>query len=193
MMKELTEIAPISAVVAVAVWGGISYFVTGPEAATRIAHADYMEQCEANLVSTIQAASREQEQAVSRTTRVENESAQANSAWNSMQSQYGEHTQFLDMITGGGFSQTIRIQTDAARRARQAREDARAAIRARAERAAATAPDQCACQVQMALGESRSEWAMFVATFTLVQQEKVSGFPALMRVNARYCAERIGS
>jgi len=193
MMKELTEIAPVSAVFAVAVWGGISYFITGPEAATRIAHADYTKQCEANLVSAINATSREQEQAFNQSTGLENDAARANSYWNGMQSQYGEQTQLLDMLTGGGFSQTLEVQNEAARRARQARADARAAIHARAERAAESAPDQCSCQIQTALGESRSEWAMYVATFTLVEQEKVESFPALMRSHARYCAEKVSS
>jgi len=170
MIKELSEIAPVSAVLAVAVWGGISYFVTGPEAATRIAHADYIESCEANLVSAINATSREQEQAFNQSTNLENEAARASSYWNGMQSQYGEHTQLLDMLSGGGFSQTINVQNEAARQARQARANAQAAIRARARRAAESAPDQCSCQIQAALGDSRSEWAMYVATLTLVEQ-----------------------
>ena len=192
-MKELAEIIPLSIIFAVGIWGLICFMILGPEAATRIAHADYIEQCETNLVATIRASSREQELPFNQSTRVENEAAQTNSAWNSMRGEYSEHTQLLDMLTGGGFSQTIQIQNEAARRARQAREDARAIIRARAVRAAQTAPDQCACQVQMALGESRSEWAMYVATFTLIEQEKVTGFPALMRVSARYCSERVNS
>lgn len=193
MMKELTEIAPVSAVFAAVAWGVISYSVIVPEIVPRIAHADYVEQCEANLVSAINATSREQEQAFNQSTGLENDAARANSYWNGVQSQYGEQTQLLDLLTGGGFSQTLNVQNEAARRARQARADARAAIRARAERAAKTAPDQCACQIQMALGDSRSEWAIYVATFTLIEQEKVEGFPALMRSNARYCAEKVSS
>jgi len=193
MIKELSEIAPISAVFAVAVWAGLSYFVIGPEAATRIAQADYIEECKTNLVATIRATSQEQEQAFNQPTNFENQSAQASAAWSGLQSQYGEQTQLLDMFTGGGFSRTIQIQNEVANRAQQARDDARELIRARAERAAQTAPDQCSCQVQAALGESRSEWAMYVASFTLIEQEKVTGFPTLMRVNARYCSERVNS
>ncbi len=193
MMKELSEIAPISAVFAVTVWAGLSYFVIGPQAATRIAHADYTEDCKINLVSTIHAASHEQQQAFNQSTNLEDQSAQSSSAWNSLQGQYSQQTQLIDMLTGGGFSRTIQIQNEAASRARQARDDARKIIRARAERAAQSAPDQCACQVQMALGESQTEWAMYVGSFTLIKQEKITGFPALMRVNARYCSERITS
>ena len=192
-MKELTEFAPAGAIVAALAWGGMSYFISGPEAATRIAHAHYIEPCESTLVATIEEQALLEERQINQSTIVEDQTSAANSQWNRMQGQYPEHTMLLDMITGGGFSQTIEIQNEQARRVRQAREDARAAIRARAARAAESAPDQCSCQVQAALNETRTSWALFAGSFGLIEQEGVTSFSSIMRANATYCAGRVAS
>ena len=192
-MKELTELAPIGVVLAAIFWAALSFFVLGPEAAERISRAHYVEQCEATIVTAIQDRTRQAERQATQPTIVEGQTAAANSQWNRMQGQYPEHTQFLNIITGGGFSQVIDMQNEQARRVREAREAALSAIRANAARAAESAPDQCGCQVQAALGETRTPWALYAGTFGLIEQEGVASFPSIMRANATYCAGRVSS
>ena len=193
MMRELSEIAPISVVFAIAVWGLISFFITGPEMATRIAHADYVASCESSLIATVAANVREQERKIDQPTEAERQASATQDYYNRMEQKFPDHVRFMDLMSGGGFSQTVEVGNQVAAQVKTTRQQAKEAIRERAARAAEEAPNQCACQVQAALGESRTEWALFAATLTLVEQENVSNFPAVMRSNSRFCAERATS
>ena len=190
MLNQFSEIAPTGAIAALAVWGGLSYFVTGPEVATRIARADHMPACEAMLRDSIASTFETALAEVSRPTEVERQGAASSAYLGGMNRQYPEHMQFLDMLSGGGWSQSMGALDSAAKKARQARAQAERAIKERREAALDSAPDQCSCQVTAAIADHQQDWALFAGTLGLVEQDGVSEFPAMMRSNARRCAER---
>ena len=191
LFNQLVEIAPAGAVVAAVAWGGLSYTITGPELAYRTANADYIEDCKENLATNIAATFDKHIAAASSPTKTEQQSAAAAPMINQMFGQYGDQMAFLDMLTGGAYSQTMQITQDAARQAREAREQAAAAIKRQRDTAIATAPDQCSCQIAAALNETRSDWAIYAGTFGLLKNDGVTNFASAMRANARMCAERV--
>ena len=108
-----------------------------------------------------------------------------------LRSQYGAQWEAFDRLSGGALSRAMRQAEEAERRAREARNRARRVLEQRRDAAIDSAPDQCACQVTAALNDSRSDWAIYAGTFGIVKQDGVKNFPALMRSNARMCAERV--
>jgi len=191
LINQLLEIAPAGALVAAGVWGGLSYTITGPELASRVAKADYVANCEANLAKTIAASFDQQIEATGGPSSVERNSAMVAPMMDQMYGQFGDQMAFLDMLSGGAYAQMQRSANDAARHAREAREKVAAAIKARRDDAVASAPDQCSCQVVAALNETRSDWAFFAGTFGIIEKDGVTEFPSVMRANVRICAERV--
>lgn len=190
LFNQISEIAPAGAVIAAVAWGALSYGVTGPELATRIADADYMQGCEANLVTSIAASFEQELQAAVRPSASEQQGAAASPYIDQMYQQYGDQMAVLDAITGGAYSAGLEVTRSAARDAKELREQAAAALLTRRESAVATAPDQCSCQVVATLNDTRTDWAIFAGTFGIIEQEGVASFPSMMRSHARMCAER---
>jgi len=191
MFNQLSEIAPAGALIAAATWGSLSYFVTGPEVATRMAIADHVPVCEATLGKSFTSSSQMAIEGTQQLTELERQAQAAQGYVNSMRGQYGDLWDAYDALSGGALSRALREAENAARAARQARDRARQAIEAKRDAAVASAPDQCSCQVTAALNDSRNDWALYVGTFGMIEQSGVSEFPALMRGNARMCAERV--
>tara|TARA_R110002072_G_scaffold148598_1_gene296095 strand:+ start:6153 stop:6734 length:582 start_codon:yes stop_codon:yes gene_type:complete len=191
MLNQLSEIAPAGAISAIALWAGLSYFVTGPEVATRIANADYVEACEVGLEDGLTASSQAQIDATREVSELERQAQAAQNHVNGLRRQYGGHFDAFDRLSGGALSRTIRDAQRAAEAAARARDRARQALEARRDAAIASAPDQCTCQVTAALNDSRNDWAFYAGSFGIIEQSGVTEFVSLMRSNARMCAERV--
>lgn len=191
MLNQITEIAPAGALAAAAVWGGLSYFVTGPEIATRKAQADYIAACEETISTAITSHTQGAIDQTQQLSELERQAQMTRNYVNSMRRQYGELWEMYDRLSGGALSEAVRQAEAAERAAKNARKRAGAALQSRRDLAISSAPDQCSCQIKAALNESRSDWAIFVGTFTIVQNDGVANFPALMRANGRMCAERV--
>ncbi|WP_454277191.1 hypothetical protein [Roseovarius sp. MBR-154] len=191
MLNQLSEIAPAGALFAAIAWGGLSYFATGPEIAGRIARIDYVPACERMLETSIASSFEGKLAQVSQSSEIERQGAAAGAYMGGMTQQYPEHMQFLDMITGGGFSGSVQAMNGVAREAREARSRAEAAIKRQRKAALESAPDQCSCQVAAATNDSRNDWALFAGSFGLIEQNGVTKFASLMRANARMCADRV--
>ncbi|SEN79602.1 hypothetical protein SAMN04488077_1313 [Roseovarius tolerans] len=191
MLNQLSEVAPASAVIALLGWGAFSYGLGGPEIAHRISNADYVPACEASLGQSFSASSEGAIAETQRATELERQARVAQGTINSMRQQYGDLLDAYDGLMGGAISRSMREAESLANQAEQARERARKVIEARRDAAIASAPDQCSCQITAALNESRNDWAFYVGSFGLVEQEGVTQFASRMRANAKMCAERL--
>lgn len=56
MFGNLTDVVPKELAVSLIAYAALSYFVTGPEIAARVAKADFLPSCEANLSAEIRRA-----------------------------------------------------------------------------------------------------------------------------------------
>lgn len=190
-INHLTEIAPAGALAAAVAWGAMSYAVTGPELASRIAQADYVEGCQqslsANFSENFSAPIAETQQV----TQMERQAQETRRYVNTLRNQYGAQWEVFDRLSGGQLSRAVQAAEEAERRALEARNRARRVLEQRRDAAIDSAPDQCACQITAALNDSRTDWAFYAGTFGIVEQEGVASFPALMRSNARMCSERV--
>lgn len=191
LTNQLAEMAPTGAVIAAIAWGALSYAVTGPELATRIASADYVQACKASLATSIAESFEQELQTVGRPSAEEQQSAAVAPYIEQMYQQYGDQMAALDALTGGAYSAGLEVTRKSARDAQQIREQASAALAAQRENAVATAPDQCSCRVVATLAETRTDWAIFAGTLGFVEQDGVTNFPSMMRTHARMCAERM--
>ncbi|MEM9128329.1 MAG: hypothetical protein AAGA97_01230 [Pseudomonadota bacterium] len=192
MLSRLPEFLPPSAVLAFCAWGGLSYFVTGPELASRIARADYVQACEANLAQSIERSFAEDAQELNRRTEAETTAPLISDYAEQLRRHFPEQSLALDMLTGGVLSMALDAPKAMARQAQAARDQARQALKERAQEAIAAAPNNCACQMRSALSESQSDWALYAGTLGLVESESVTAFPALMAQHAGQCAGRLG-
>lgn len=191
LINQLSEVAPTGALMAAVAWGAISYAVSGPELANRISEADYVEACEASLGSTFSDNFNAPIAETQQISQLEMQAQETRRYVNSLRSQYGAQWEAFDRLSGGALSSAMQQANAAERAARDARARAQQALEQRRDAAIDSAPDQCSCQVTAALNESRTDWAFFAGTFGIVEQDGVSNFPALMRSNARMCAERV--
>lgn len=191
LVNQLTEIAPAGALAAAVAWGAISYAITGPEIANRIANADYFQGCQQSLSTSFSENFSAPIAEMQQVTELELQAQEMRRQVNTLRSQYGAQWDAFDRLMGGALSRAVRQAEVAERSARDARERAVHALEQRRDTAIDSAPDQCSCQITAALDESRTDWALYAGTFGVVEQDGVSGFPSLMRSNARMCAERV--
>lgn len=191
LTNQLTEIAPAGALLAAVAWGAISYAVTGPELASRIAQADYFEGCQQSLSASFSENFNAPIAETQELTDLERRAQETRRYVGTLRNQYGAQWEVFDRLSGGQLSRASQMADEAERRARDARNRARRALEQRRDAAIDSAPNQCACQVTAALNDSRTDWAIFAGTFGVIEQDGVASFPALMRSNARMCAERV--
>lgn len=200
MLKELSEIAPTSIFMALALWAGISYFVAAPEIAARVAHFDYIPRCEADIVAiaetdldaklsqyTSENAPREQAaQGLAQMNGLLNNSF-GDSNYSAYINRYG--TNPFDALTGGALS---RMQNSVAEKIRVQREEFENRAELEMQKVAATAPSQCACQAKLAFLENRTDWTLYTGSFGLVKPEAVENHRQAMRAQTRTCFDRVG-
>lgn len=186
MLSIFTDSLPKPVLAAAAIWAGVSYFVTGPEAATRIARADYLPVCEAGFSKMVADAGVErlrtlpvpsldpmQQLALSQVHRLQN-------------------NPFMDQLRGmsGGMGDIFGISeaADAAmaqmnhaqRTARETYDFARARIEQETADTIARADDVCSCVAAVAASETRTDWALYAGSFTLIEPAPVKNFTQKM-------------
>lgn len=200
MLKELSEIAPTSIFIALALWAGLSYFVAAPEIAARVAHFDYVPQCEANIVANAENAlqtqlsqyasdnaDREQAaQGVGQINGILNNSF-GDSNYSAFMDKYG--TNPFDLLTGGALS---RMQESLSQKLRTQREEFENRANIAMAKVVETAPSQCACQAKLAFLENRTDWTLYTGSFGLVKPEAVENHGQAMRVQIKTCFGRVG-
>lgn len=182
MLSIFTDSLPKPVLAAAALWAGLSYFITGPEAGTRIARADYLPVCEAGFSQLVADAGAErlrtlpvpaldpmQEHTLSQVQRLQN-------------------NPFMDQLRGmsGGMGDIFGIgeaadaamaQMNHARRAAQEAYDfARERIEQETANSIARAGDVCGCVVAAAIAQSRTEWALYAGTLTVIEPAPVKDF-----------------
>ena len=194
MLKALSEVAPTSVLIALLLWAGISYFITAPEIATRVARADYMAGCENSVASSAQATAQKIILESGGNIATNDQAAQGmgqindmlNNSYGDFASKYG--TNPFDAITGGALSRAQRQLEDNAQAQRE-----RLAATAKQARDAilATAPTQCSCQAKLAFLENRTDWALFTGTFGLIEPEPVADFGGSMAMQKTTCLQRV--
>lgn len=193
MLNQLSEIAPAGALVAAAAWGGLSYFISGPELANRVARVEHLSTCEQQVTDATTRATQGAIDQTKQVSDIERQAQQARQYVDSMRSQFGEAWGAYNQLTGGALSQAVQQAEALERQAQQARAQARRLLEAQRDAALETTSDQCSCQVTAALNDSRNDWAMFAGSFGLIEQDGVTEFASLMRANSRMCADRVQS
>lgn len=200
MLKELSEIAPTSVLLAVLLWAGLSYFITAPEISERVAVFDHIPACKESIAV---AAANQERQMLSQydgNDAGRQQAAQQLGNFNQLLNNplgdrnYGNFinkygTNPLDALTGGAIS---RAQNNLQSTLNAQRKAAEEAARNYREKILSTADDQCSCRAKMAFLENQSDWALFTGTFGLIKPNGVENFGANMAIQANTCAQRVG-
>lgn len=186
MLSILTDTLPKPVLAGAALWAGVSYFLVGPEAATRIARADFVPVCEANIKTlTMQAGDARlralpkpslnpmQEHAADTVRRLQN-----NPFMNQLRMMGGG---MGDLFGIDGAANAALAQMEQARRtAKAAYDQARARIKAETAGALAKAGDVCSCMADAAIAQTRTDWAIYAGTITLFQPAALKNFGQAM-------------
>lgn len=185
MFGNLTDIAPKELAFSLVAYAALSYFVTGPEIAARVAKADFLPSCEANISAEIRRAA---EAEINALPTPQESTAHQNGAdaYLRMMRNY-EGYQALDILTGGSFSMA---EAELARQRRAARETydrARSELQSRAQARIDAAPDMCGCMARSSYEENRTEWAIFTGALGLVVPEPVKAYGDEMRRHGAAC------
>lgn len=186
MFSILTDTLPKPVLAGLTVWAGVSYFVTGPEAGTRISRADFVPACASRFKDVAMQAGEErlrslpmpsfdpmQELAIAQARRLQN-------------------NPFMDQlrIMSGGRGDIFGLGETANAALRQIEQTRRAAERAydaslekiRQETAGrvARADDVCSCVADMAVSQTRLDWAIYAGSLTLIAPQPVKAFDEQM-------------
>ncbi|MEM7669208.1 MAG: hypothetical protein AAF317_08655 [Pseudomonadota bacterium] len=188
-MKEMLEFIPPEVALALALWGGLSYFVTGKEMASRIGHADYVPACEMRLAGGLDRQFTERARSLDQITPEERAAPLLDRYSDTMFNDPGVAA--IDQLLGGMLSGTIEMHRDTADAARQGRDAARARLEAERAATLANVSSVCACQVQEAWNASKVDWALFTGSLSLISQDGVKRFGELMQGAGHACQGRV--
>lgn len=186
MLSIFTDSLPKSVVAGVALWAGVSYFITGPEAGARVARADFLPACEANFKNLAQTMGEQrlralpepsfdpmQEHAADTVRRLQN-----NRFMTQLRMMGGEMT---DLFGLDGAAKAALAQMELARTtARHAYDQARARIKEETAGTIAKAGDVCSCVANAAVADTRTEWALFAGSLTLIEPAPIKNFAQTM-------------
>lgn len=186
MLSILTDTLPKPVLAGAVLWAGVSYFLTGPEAASRIARADFVPVCEADIKTlTMQAGDARlralpkpsldpmREHAADTVRRLQN-----NPFMNQLRMMGGG---MGDMLGIDGAANAALAQMEQAKRtAKAAYDQARERIKAETAGNIAKAGDVCSCVADMAIRETLSDWAIYAGTVTLFQPSSLKNFAQVM-------------
>ena len=160
------DVLPRALLAAIGIWAAANYFVIGPELGSRVARADHVPACEANFRDMVRDAAREKHASIPLPT------------LDPMQ-EYAIR-QAIGIDVQGGFDAARRTYAANKRAAEEAYRLAKEEVRAWGERQAAAAGDVCGCLAEMAVNQTRADWAMFSGSLTLIEPEPVVSLPRLM-------------
>jgi len=184
MLKDIGEVVPAPAALAIIAWAGLSYFATGPEIAVRIARAEHLPVCEMSFRDRVAADAARDRDAVPPPM---SDGAQVQALESLRRLQDSPmmrplRDSGLDSLMGLGAQADILARQIEERR-RQA-EAARATAIARIEAAATTrmgrASDHCGCVADAAIAETRTEWALYAGSLGFIRQNPIRAFDGLM-------------
>lgn len=186
MFKDLAEIAPKALVISVAAWGVANYFLIAPEIASRIVRADHLPQCERGY-RDMAAKSAEKRAAAIPPPRIDAArqlaAEQARRMLNSpfMQDMRGMSQGMGDYLGfNGAVEQTLALVDQQSQAARDAYEQALARVKAETATDLAKSGDVCGCIGDQAIGETRSEWAIFSGTLAIYRPAGLRNFDQTM-------------
>lgn len=186
MFSILTDTLPKPVLAGAVLWAGVSYFVTGPEAASRIVRADFRPVCEANFenmaMETGEARLRAlpmpsvdpmENYAVDTVRRLQN-----NPFMTQLRMMGGE---MADMFGLDGAANAALAKIEQARRtAKAAYGQARERIEAETVSMVAKAGDVCGCVADAAIAQTRTDWALYAGSMTLIAPAPVATFGQTM-------------
>lgn len=187
MLKDLSDLMPQGLVVGIIAYGGLSYMITGPEIAERIARADHLPACQANALERIAVDGQSDVEAIlSENSEQALKIQQARQYLNMLEGQQG---QLMAVLKHYNAAPDLEGQIRAAEKQLEGQiARAAAAAKRRSERAMAEAPGQCMCQARAAIEEDgRTAWALYAASFGIIEQSPVRDFGALMATKRDRC------
>lgn len=186
MLKYLAEIAPTALTVSVIGWGAAHYFVIGPEIAARIVRADHLLQCERGYQELALKAGEERAASIPLPKVDAAQQFAADQARRMLNSPFMHDLRGMSGGLGGylGFDgaveQTLALVDQQKRAAREAYE--RSLAMAKQETAAnlARSGDICGCIGDLAIAETRADWAVLSGTIGLYRTASLAGFDQKM-------------
>ena len=195
-----SDIAPKALLASVAVWAGANYVVIGPEVAVRVARADYLPVCEGNFKAMVAAAGEERASQV----RMPKLDAMQELAIEQARNLYNsEWMDQLRIMSGGkdpfgidkGASLVLQEIEDSKRAAKAAYEAAQARIKQETATTLGKAGDTCGCIADVAIGETKTDWAIYSGTLTFITPAGVKAFDQRMgqAFNAGACGLKGGA
>lgn len=183
-----TEILPKAFVAAGVMWGAANYFVVGPVLAARIVRADHVPACEANFREMAAKAGEKRAKTLTLPSLDPAQEFAADQARRVLDSPAMEQLRILS----GGMAEQFGVDFDGAARialqrieagkraAQKTYDDALAAIKAETASNLANAGSVCGCVGDAAIEESRTEWAIFSGTLSLVRLAPLDRFDEKM-------------
>lgn len=185
MLKDFTDIAPKAALAAALLWSGSHYLLIGPDVAARVVRADYLPQCEDQYQVMVARAGEARASAVplpQENTQQDMAAAQLGVLWSS------PFMQELQALGGGGDMLGLGAMTDIAvgqfqaqkQAARDAYDAAIAQVHAQTATDMARSGTVCGCIADAAIGEARTEWAVYSGSLGLFQPAPVREFDQRM-------------
>lgn len=184
MLKETSELAPRAIIFGALIWGSLSYFVAGPEIASRVAETDFLPACQVTVGKRVERAMAEQAVAVtgSRPSGAADaymrrlEAMRDSPIMQDAQTQQMMAVLGLDTMVDAGVEEynARKEQAEAAYKASVAElEDAASTSLARTNGA-------CGCAADFAIAETRTEWAVYVGTVGLIRPKRLDQFDAII-------------
>lgn len=177
MLKELFDTIPAGVAAAVLAWAGLSYAVLGPEIASRILLVDHLAACEAGIHARVIATAEEKIAAVpvpepdpSKEMAAASLRQMANNPMMRSLRQSG-----LDGLIGIGSQTEIALQQYEAAKKRAVETYRGTVDRVKAETAThlASSGHVCGCIADSLVDETRTEWALFTGTASLVRPARI--------------------
>ena len=198
---NLGGILPKTLVIAALAYGSFAYFLSGPFVAERVVRADHLPACAAAVRTLAAQGGAARIGALpppaAETTR-ERAAARLRALRNSPFMQ-GLKELGGDLSTMLGVDDMMDLAMEpeggGVAAAKQAYQDALGQIRAETATRLAAAGDVCGCAADAAIAETRTEWAIFAGSFSLVRPAALDGFDArLLRLQqAGACAAPEGA
>lgn len=186
MLKDLSDIAPKAVAAGALLWAGANYLLIGPEVATRVARADHIPACEADIKTLIAKAGETRLSEVplpvfdpAREMAMEQLQAfQNNPMMNQLRAMSGQLGGAFNM--DGAANSAMRQY----RQAKQAAKDAYQRTLEKVKQETATelgkAGDVCGCLADAAISDTRTEWAIFSGTLGLIKPAPLKAIDAKM-------------
>jgi hypothetical protein len=190
MFNAFTDFVPKEVAFSLIAYAAFSYFVSGETMASRVAMADHVPGCQANIAEEIRRATQAEIAALSTPGERAANTNEANAFLGMLRGH--EVYEGLDILTGGSFTYLEGEIARQRRAAQQSYERAQAELRANAQARIDAAPDMCGCMARSAYEATRTEWAVFTGSLGIISPESVNSYGDEMRRHGAACLSREG-